>query len=564
MYPSPSYLAFAGYVFQIMPFQSLFDQIGGRLHVVEPLARPCFSRYNGENVTINEARCIEVQDNWLNGSARTSTYSGYFHAFGDNCISDAAETCALDLTDPTKAVTGSCNTDNLAGRYVEITGPSDVQAAFRFAREYNVSLSIKSSGHDYLSRSSGRETLALWTRNLKELEFHEAFVPRGTQAEPVLAVTMGSGINADEATAFGAQHGITLLAGSSGTVSVAGGWSMFGGHSVLAPRYGLGADRILEITIVTPDGAIRTCNPAQNQDLFWALRGAGGGTFGVVLNATIKAEPVIPVTFAELHFEPTPENQDTFLKLLIDKTPEWSSEGWGGVMSSSSMTMIGPHLDPAASKRSLASAVDFVTAQNGTVAFQQYSTYHDFFAQNIALSSGDIGQGALVSFRVLPKRLHETDAGKRELHNFLLNQVKKGLAPTMFMTTPAQYHYADNSTSINPVWRNSYWDVGFTESYAWNATNDERRAVATSIQNISADLTALAPDGAAYPNEADPWTKDWQHAFWGDNYAPLLAIKNRYDPHGLLNCWKCVAFEDSWIQNDSRYKCMAAYEGLVR
>ncbi|KAI0906251.1 FAD-binding domain-containing protein [Ustulina deusta] len=542
---------------------ALSDQLKGNLHPVEPLPRSCFSNFNGRHVTVNEAQCMEIQDTWLNTTSRTSTYPGYFHAYGDNCISDAAETCALDLNDPTAPVNGQCNTNNMAQRYIEVTGPQDAQAAFRFAKKNKVALSIKSSGHDYLSRSSGRETLALWTRNLKGLEFHHAFRPQGVYTEPVMAVTIGSGINANEATAFSDKHGVTIVSGSSGTVSVAGGWSLFGGHSVLSPQYGLGVDRILEINIVTPDGEIRTCNSAQNQDLFWALRGAGGGAFGVVLNATMKAEPAIPVTFAVLTLPPTPGNQDAFLKILIDNTPKWSSDRWGGIMTPSSMTMIGPHLDQAAAKKSLAPAVDFVKGQNGTMVFQQYKTYNDFFVQNIAVSPGDIGQGALVSFRVLPKRFHKTKDGKSSLHSFLVDQVSKGLAPTIFLTTPAQYDYTDNSTSINPAWRDSYWDLGFTQMYSWNATNDGRRTVATSIQQLSADLTALAPDGAAYPNEADPWIKDWQKAFWGDNYAPLAAIKAKYDPDSLLHCWKCIGFDDSRSQKGARYNCMASYEGLV-
>lgn len=68
-----------------------------------------------------------------------------------------------------------------------------------------------------------------------------------------------------------------------------------GGHSVLSPVYGLGVDRVLQYKIVTPDGQLRTANECQNSDLFWALRGGGGGTFGVVLEATHKAEKQLTI-----------------------------------------------------------------------------------------------------------------------------------------------------------------------------------------------------------------------------------------------------------------------------
>lgn len=68
-----------------------------------------------------------------------------------------------------------------------------------------------------------------------------------------------------------------------------------GGHSVLSPVFGLGVDRVLQFRLITPDGEIRIANECQNADLFWALRGGGGGTFGVVLEVTYKAERRLPL-----------------------------------------------------------------------------------------------------------------------------------------------------------------------------------------------------------------------------------------------------------------------------
>ena len=70
-----------------------------------------------------------------------------------------------------------------------------------------------------------------------------------------------------------------------------GGWLQGGGHGTLSPRYGLGVDNVLEIEIVTADGQLRTVNAYSSPDLFWALRGGGGGTWGVVTQATFKAYP---------------------------------------------------------------------------------------------------------------------------------------------------------------------------------------------------------------------------------------------------------------------------------
>lgn len=75
-----------------------------------------------------------------------------------------------------------------------------------------------------------------------------------------------------------------------------------GGHSVLSNVYGLGADRVLQLRVVTPDGQLRVANACQNPDLFWALRGGGGGTFGVVMEATSEIIPQRVSTVVRLPF----------------------------------------------------------------------------------------------------------------------------------------------------------------------------------------------------------------------------------------------------------------------
>lgn len=64
---------------------------------------------------------------------------------------------------------------------------------------------------------------------------------------------------------------------------------------MLSPVFGLGVDRVLQFSLITPDGEFRIANACQNDDLFWALRGGGGGTFGVVLEVSYKAERRFPL-----------------------------------------------------------------------------------------------------------------------------------------------------------------------------------------------------------------------------------------------------------------------------
>lgn len=70
------------------------------------------------------------------------------------------------------------------------------------------------------------------------------------------------------------------------------GWATGGGHGFLTGQYGMGADNIIEAVIATPRGDILTANACQNKDIFWAIRGGGGGTYGVILSMTVNVYPM--------------------------------------------------------------------------------------------------------------------------------------------------------------------------------------------------------------------------------------------------------------------------------
>jgi hypothetical protein len=80
------------------------------------------------------------------------------------------------------------------------------------------------------------------------------------------------------------------------------GWALGGGHGLMTGHYGNGADNIIQATIVTPSGEVLVANDFQHQDIFWAIRGGGGGTFGVVVNLTLKAYPMPAVVLCGLNF----------------------------------------------------------------------------------------------------------------------------------------------------------------------------------------------------------------------------------------------------------------------
>lgn len=147
------------------------------------------------------------------------------------------------------------------------------------ARENNVRLSVKSSGHDFLGRSIAPGSLSIWVHYLNSLAFHEGSFTLADDTtdgyHTVIegdALTVGGGTQMYDIYKLADQFGAAVVGGGARSVSV-GGYITGGGHGLLGPTYGLAADNVLQMEVVTPAGEVLVVNERQNQDLFWALRG---------------------------------------------------------------------------------------------------------------------------------------------------------------------------------------------------------------------------------------------------------------------------------------------------
>jgi FAD/FMN-containing dehydrogenase len=157
----------------------------------------------------------------------------------------------------------------------------DVVAGVRYAREAGLGVAVQSTGHgmQYPADDSLLIVTSQMSKVQVDVEARTAKIESGAIWQQVLdAVTL---------------HGLAPLLGSSPHVGVVG-YSLGGGIGWLARRYGLAADSVRAVDIVTADGVLRHTSPTENSDLFWGLRG-GGGNFGVVTALEIQLYPVAAV-----------------------------------------------------------------------------------------------------------------------------------------------------------------------------------------------------------------------------------------------------------------------------
>jgi FAD/FMN-containing dehydrogenase len=154
----------------------------------------------------------------------------------------------------------------------------DVSQAVRFARRQGLGIAVQSGGHGVVRPAD--EALLIVTNQLRQLR-----VDAETQR-----AWIGTGLKWGMVLAKAQEFGLAPLLGSSPDVGVVG-YTLGGGMGWLARKYGLSADSVIAIELVTAEGEILQVSQEHNRDLFWGLRG-GGGSFGVVTGMEIQLYPV--------------------------------------------------------------------------------------------------------------------------------------------------------------------------------------------------------------------------------------------------------------------------------
>ncbi|KAL5359266.1 FAD-binding domain-containing protein [Aspergillus floccosus] len=541
-----------------------FNQsIMGRLHDGQPMMAPCYLHYNGEIQTPNLEQCLGLQRNQLDSVFISDHFEK--QATGQGC------TAATSLNSSPPFIR-SCMQGSVPHKYVEVTSVEDVQKSLGFAAEHNLRLVIKNTGHDYKGRSSAPDSFALWMHLYQPpIKLETNFTPEGCASPAGDVLTFGAGQEFQGIYDFAHAHNVRVVGGTSSSVGAAGGWITGGGHSMLSNEFGLGVDNVQQLKAVLPNGTYVTANRCQNQDIFFALRGGGGGTFGVIMEMSTLAHPEKPmkvaqVTLANLDLQRTRK----FISILVTNSERWASEGWGGYIQLGavgnafvSFVMATSMLGHANATKSMQPVLDF--AQQAGFELQANVTsvgsYYDVLDKMISSPSGSVA----LSSRIVPKETF-TDSPD-ELISIIEELVfdtqgdgSLGLSPLLIcFTTPALYSQSlpasdqpggPGEASVTPSWREGLWHA----IHIRLSTGLLKDPTATwrSVHEAINPLRELTPTSGAYQNEADPFEPDPAAAFWGqDHYDRLLRIKQQLDPLNLLTVHQGVG----WDTTDDRYRC---------
>ena len=171
---------------------------------------------------------------------------------------------------------------------VQPTGTVDVVAAVNFAREHGLLLSVKGGGHNIAGTALTDGGLTIDMSRLRGI-----FVDSEEQT-----VTAQAGCLLGDLDRETQLHGLATPCGFVSETGLAG-LTLGGGFGYLTRRFGYTVDNLLEVEIVTADGQVRRASRDENEDLFWAIRGAGHN-LGVVTSFTYRAHEVGPIVYGGL------------------------------------------------------------------------------------------------------------------------------------------------------------------------------------------------------------------------------------------------------------------------
>ena len=485
-----------------------------------------------------------------------------------------------------------------SGYAVAVENDKDIQAAINFARNNRVRLVVKGTGHDYYGRSCGpRESLLIWTHNMREITVRESFVPQGAPSgtKGVPAVTTSAGNRWLEAYKIASANGLYIQGGGCTSVGACGGFALGGGFGSFSKRFGSGAAGVLELTVVLASGDVVTANAYQNADLYWALRGGGGGTYGVVTHMTYLAHPE-PSTSGWIG-GPITANSDAAYLELLQRYVEFagstlSDPTWGeGVILNEEYAMaeefdtglnvmqVGttfldisteaaeeawePFLAPLRARPEdftvevKFSSQPFRNRWNPTVKEAIFDNRRNAPAGYFWWSGNAAEVGAYwgaYDGRGVPWSMTQGTKA-RELAQGLFDASRTSLI--LWQTNKALYgehpeaKARDEQTSINPA---VFDNVAFITVGAWKqgkypgiSGHEPDTAVSQAqfdgVMTASEFIHKATPGGGSYSNEGNFFQEDWQTEFWGSNYPRLLSIKKQYDPTNLFTVHKGVGSE---------------------
>ena len=400
--------------------------------------------------------------------------------------------------------------------------------------ENETGFAVRSGGHNYAGYSTG-PGLVIDLGNMRDVSVDPV---EGT-------VTVQPGARNTMVYAGLQPHGAGISAGRCPTVAV-GGLVLGGGIGFSSRKLGLTCDHLIEAEVVTAAGDLVKASVDENPDLFWALRGAGGGNFGICTSFTFSTNPVGDVGLYDIEWDwRDAEAVFAAFQAVITGAPnEFSARigvgrpgGAGAQPGDRSLNALGQYFGPVAELRELLAPalaagrvrerlIEEMTFWEAKEYFF-HTTPTDYFAVNSDYLDEPLAGAGL-------------DALLRAVEGWPGSSNADGAGAAMFASGGAINEIAADATAF--VHRDKF---GLLASEASWTAEDTPETVAANLEWLQALREGLRPhvSGSAYQNFIARDQPEWQRAYYGSNLERLVEVKQRYDPDDVFSFEQSIPLE---------------------
>jgi FAD/FMN-containing dehydrogenase len=422
--------------------------------------------------------------------------------------------------------------------------PMDVVETISFARRSGLGTATRSGGHCFAGRSSSRGIV------IDVSPMHSVSVKDGV-------ATVGAGARLGEVYDALEPDGVTIAAGCGPSVGIAG-LALGGGLGILGRKHGLTCDQLVRAQVVLADGRVVECDEHQHDDLFWALRGAGGCQFGIVTLLVFRTVPAPPVTTLHLIWP------DTHAATVIEAWQAWAPDAPDELAASLLVTVTGD-VDELPS-------VHVFGAMLGTEGDAV-----ELLGDLVVRAGADPSSTALRqhSFRAAKSHLAEHGPGEqpsppgfgfskseffrrplpRDAIAALMEHLSDGRTPGVmrvldFMPWGGAYNrIRPDATAF--VHRAERFLLKHDVVVAADVASQERVAARSWLAR-SWGLVHPWGSGGVYPNFPDSDLEDWASAYHATNYDRLLRVKATYDPDNFFRFHQSLPARLLWRDEPRR------------
>ena len=524
--------------------------------------------YTSSSVQYNELTSVEWPGTgeWLDLSRSLSTFSELYGPFQSSsydelCTSDkdvdtsdpfqvavaneglcmqypscANLYCLKDNNDHDHGLDGSSDKNNneqkknLPAYVLMAKTEDDIVKGMQFANEHNMQVTVKSSGHSVSGASTGQNSLLIWLAKFpvdKTIQNDYQDSCKDGTLHDVIGVAAGQNFKSIAEAVEDKYH---FVSASEWSVSASGGFIQGGGLSYTSRKYGLGVDNVVDFRVVLPSGMLAVADRCTNPDLFWALRGGGGGTFGVVTHMNYKLHPATPIVRFRFNLGDYSNNStivSEFLKYWVEVGPNLDDR-WGGRFTWFGLDLFFAGYQAGANLfvndfmdwvEQTIELPDIISTANHTKFYPSWSAVLPDLAETT-------GQAYIpeTSF----SRLIPTSFATQAIKSYQLMEtlaITRSMGYTNFLLGGQINEVGDDETSVNPAMRES--------TFLITANQIGYQKLLEVLPN---NVTGVSKN---HVNSLEP---NWRESIWAGQYDELLRIKELVDPLNTLNCYQSVGY----------------------